>query len=654
MATQTYPVPPPGQTQILNASETLINPATEETLQTLLGQSARSIRDTNNIRDPTSPLAAGEVFTGTYTDIRDHGVVTIFFLSDQPPAFTNGVDDTDGYEAYVEWSPDGITTPNPALDLLARTQVDIKVVNVAGFPTLYVGVDYLNQPHTNEFYRLYYENGPTAQSAVLSRIDAWLSKDAFTGSFGGLDEDLSDLSVALLTRSVIAGDVVDGLGIPTGDFENVRLSPSGALNTAAPNVELFRYATPDDGALPSGPDVGIDPIKNTEANYVDTGWFPSTLYPGGSRFLLRTPFGSGYTLEAFIANASDDQGSNAEGLAFPLADTAQGNVQVKGADFFDRYSRIVIRNISGTTATDFTARVVGSQVPQPGVTTSLSSTVFDFFPATLGVNALLGKVPNTNVMKLLEITTNGFLNTASEEFLREVSLGRVAGHSIEEIQGQSDAVGTTFEDVWFITGIQVEPTTADTLDISSTSPLDTAGGTGIREVRIRGVDGSHQPIEETLALNGLTPVTTVNSYLRVFEMSTTDVGSLDVSAGIITAIHAETLLPIVRMKSGVLNSAKSHFTIPAGKVGILVEEEVNSGVGDDADFRLQIREFGETAYRTTRLQSVSGGAVTRQVAATENIFPAKSDIRWQAKKIGIGTTRATVNYTIMLIDEGLI
>lgn len=652
MATQTYPVPPPDQTQIVNVSGAPINPATEETLQTLLGQSARSIKDDNNTS--ATPLGVSGNFTGTFTDIRDHGVVTIFFLSDQPPAFTNGVDDTDGYEAYVEWSHDGITLNNPATDLLARSQLNVKTIDGGVLGQLYVAVNYLNQPHVDHYYRVYVDNNPTtAQSPVLSRIDSWLSKEAFTGTYSALDADLTDLSVALLARAVIAGDVVDGLGLPTGDFENVRLSPSGALNIAQPNVEIFRYATPDDPDIPTGPPVTIHPILNTEANVVDTGWFPSTLYPGGSRVLLRTEFGGG-TVKAFIANASDDQGSNAEGLLFSLSDTALGSPQVNGADFFDRYARIILVNDSGTDTNGITARITGAQVPQPGVTSSISSQLFDFFPATLNKSALFGKIPNSPLLKALEITTNGFLNTSSEEFLREVSLGRVAGHSIEEIQGQSEAVGTLFEDVWFVGGVEVDPVTADTLSLSSTSALDTLLGTGVRKVIVRGLDANYDPIEEEVSLNGITAATTSNQYLRVFEVVASDVGSLEVSAGIITTIHNDTGLPTARLKTGILRSAKSQYTVPAGKVAILVEEEVNSGIGDNADFRLQSRPFGGTAFTTSRLQSVSGSAVSRNVTATENVFPPKSDLRWQAKKIGIGTTRATVNYSLMLIDEVLV
>lgn len=631
MSTQTYPVPPPELTQLADSSGTIINPATEDTLLTLLGVTGKNIRDPDNSRD--TPLAANENFVGEWIDLESIPTFIILYFATTPFASVN-----------LQFSADGVNlVPDPLLGT-----IPLSISNGSdGFYTASTNLNVM----LYRYARINVTNGPTAQSFFGSHF--WLLKEPYSGSYGNLTDALGAVSSALLTRSVVAGNVVDGLGAPTGAFENAKLSPSGALNIAQPNVEIFRYATPDDPEIPTGPPVTIHPILNTEPNTVDTGWFPSTLYPGGSRVLVRTGFGGG-TVKAYIANASDEFGNNAEGLLFALTDTAFGSPQVNGADFFDRYSRIILVNDSGTDTAGVTARITGAQVPQPGVTSSISSQLFDFFPATLNKSALFGKIPNSPLLKALEITTNGFLTTTNEPFEREVSLGRVFGHSIAEIQGQSDAVPTTFEDIWFITGGLAEPTTAGTISISSTSVLDTSGGTGIREVLIEGLDVNYEPIEELITLNGLTPVVTINQYLRVFSMRSTDNGSLEVSAGIITGIHGGTLLPIVRMKTGVLNSAKSHYTIPAGKVGILVEEEVNAGVDDDADFRLQVREFGTTAYRTTRLQSVSGGAVSRIVTATENIFPAKSDIRWQARKIGIGTTRATVNYSLMLIDEDLV
>jgi hypothetical protein len=89
-------------------------------------------------------------------------------------------------------------------------------------------------------------------------------------------------------------------------------------------------------------------------------------------------------------------------------------------------------------------------------------------------------------------------------------------------------------DVWEGGGDYNWLPSAATLQVSSTSANDAAAGTGGRTVTVIGLDANYLQIQETLTLNGVTPVLTTKQYLRVntFVLSTS--GSSSKNAGDIT------------------------------------------------------------------------------------------------------------------------
>jgi hypothetical protein len=79
------------------------------------------------------------------------------------------------------------------------------------------------------------------------------------------------------------------------------------------------------------------------------------------------------------------------------------------------------------------------------------------------------------------------------------------------------------------------------LDISSSSAADVAAsGTGARTIDIYGLDKDFNPLKETIALNGQTKVTTVNSFRRVFEIVVATAGSGFLNAGDIYVVKGGT------------------------------------------------------------------------------------------------------------------
>lgn len=112
------------------------------------------------------------------------------------------------------------------------------------------------------------------------------------------------------------------------------------------------------------------------------------------------------------------------------------------------------------------------------------------------------------------------------EFFTNVALGRVTGAKNWKKTGENTVVSTTQLPLNEAGSPIVPLTVAATISFVSNSANDTVAGTGARYIRIFGVNSSGAEIQEDLALNGTTPVTTINSYYGILNrVIVTQVGS---------------------------------------------------------------------------------------------------------------------------------
>ena len=112
----------------------------------------------------------------------------------------------------------------------------------------------------------------------------------------------------------------------------------------------------------------------------------------------------------------------------------------------------------------------------------------------------------------------------SEDYLFAVSGGEIPNAFIVHKFGANDNVGNTLEPV-ALSGNYRTPTTAQSLEILSSDADDTAGGLGARKVKVIGLNASGDEIEEEITLNGLTPVSLTNNFLRVYRMYVSESGT---------------------------------------------------------------------------------------------------------------------------------
>ncbi len=149
------------------------------------------------------------------------------------------------------------------------------------------------------------------------------------------------------------------------------------------------------------------------------------------------------------------------------------------------------------------------------------------------------------------------------DFLSSIGSGRVAGYS--RIVGNGHIpTAAAGADCWEAGGAYPFQSTATVLEILSASAADTAAGTGARTFLLQGLDANFNPISETITLNGVTPVATVNSYLRVNLLRIASAGSGNVNAGDITlrVVSAGATQGIARAGTGFAKTCI--YTVPAG------------------------------------------------------------------------------------------
>ena len=161
-----------------------------------------------------------------------------------------------------------------------------------------------------------------------------------------------------------------------------------------------------------------------------------------------------------------------------------------------------------------------------------------------------------------------------EDFDLQVARGQIAGHTTVNIYGFQPAVSTTFIPIW-------ENATAYTYPVAATQ-MNLAGSNGdTATITINGLDSAYAMISESVVLDGATPVTTVNSYLRVNSMFVS-VGSVANPAGVVTLKNLSNTVTYAQINAGVGRTQMAIYTVPAGYTFFLSRIDVNTSLnGND-------------------------------------------------------------------------
>ena len=248
-------------------------------------------------------------------------------------------------------------------------------------------------------------------------------------------------------------------------------------------------------------------------------------------------------------------------------------------------------------------------------------------------------------MATLGVTSSISRMGAYEPFDLQVSRGQISGHSTLSLFGYQAAVGNTKIPVWENATTYTYITSASTLTLVSTSTSDDS----VAKVLISGLDSSYNLISETLALNGTTNVTTVNSYFRVNSMVMTTPGtSQTTNVGTITLKQSSNV--IAQINVGISKTQMAIYTVPAGYSFYLDLAEVNTSNSYTSSniITYSVQAINNvTGVKLSVLQQPFVSIYVANRSSDPFVYTEKTDIQWQL----VTSTGTTVSAGVVIAGK---
>lgn len=196
-------------------------------------------------------------------------------------------------------------------------------------------------------------------------------------------------------------------------------------------------------------------------------------------------------------------------------------------------------------------------------------------------------------------------------------------------------------------------TTAGAMSIVSASANDNPGGSGLGSIFILGLDENWDLQTEEIDLDGITPVVTTKTWIRIMLMygynkNLADSAPNTVAAGIITgSIGGTTQATIL---AGRTSAAMALFTVPRGYTGSVSLVYISGSQNDNFIVRFQSRLPGFTFTSGNDLEVAQGQFVSVQFDPRTGNLKEKSDLKARAQAI-TNNAQVRVNFTITLIKN---
>jgi acetyltransferase-like isoleucine patch superfamily enzyme len=252
-------------------------------------------------------------------------------------------------------------------------------------------------------------------------------------------------------------------------------------------------------------------------------------------------------------------------------------------------------------------------------------------------------------------STNNQINSITrqakvEPFDLQVSRGQIFGHQTLSLFGYQSAIGNTKIPVWENATTYTYITTASTLTLVSSSASDDT----LASILINGLDANFKPISEIIGLNGVTGVTTVNSYFRVNSMIMVSPGtSQSTNVGIITLKQVSNI--VAQINAGISKTQSTIYTVPAGYSFYLDFAEVNTSNSYTSS---NIVTYSVQAINNPNnvklnvLQQPFVSIYTANRSSDPFLYAEKTDVQWQLVTSTATTIAAGVIIAGKLISNG--
>ncbi len=241
-----------------------------------------------------------------------------------------------------------------------------------------------------------------------------------------------------------------------------------------------------------------------------------------------------------------------------------------------------------------------------------------------------------------------------------VALGRVPGRRMVNKFGRNGDIdtGTVPEDVWFGGGVYTGwSSAAQTVNVTSDSAQDAAGGTGCQVLHIEGLTGSGVEVQEDVTLTGAVAAVSTNSYLRLYRAYVRGCGTDETNAGEITIAQSTSGDVMAAIEAGVGQTQLALYTIPAGYRGVITKiyavcRRAASGSWErQASINLRTREPGY-GWRERRPTAVSPSATTLVHLDGGIMVPELTDIVIRVDAVSHSNTEVSGGFDVLLVATG--
>jgi hypothetical protein len=265
-----------------------------------------------------------------------------------------------------------------------------------------------------------------------------------------------------------------------------------------------------------------------------------------------------------------------------------------------------------------------------------------------------------NILRLYFNQLDNALRNAvatSVPYTLRVAQGQITGATSLFKFGFNGDVDTSEETVWSEGGNLTYPGAAAEMYLSSSDTNDAApSGTGVRTVKIQGLDANYLQIEEDVSLNGQTQVVTTKEFLRVYRVYALTSGSNGGTAGTVyvgTSGETAGVPSTVYASFGDANQTEmATYTVPASKtlyINNITFTAVMSAATNSVTAKFTTRESATNTFRTQFIQVLESN---NNVSPFEYplAIPAKTDIECRA----IATTtnnQVSASFDGVLIDS---
>ena len=181
--------------------------------------------------------------------------------------------------------------------------------------------------------------------------------------------------------------------------------------------------------------------------------------------------------------------------------------------------------------------------------------------------------------------------------------------------------------------------TAQTIYCISTSASDT--GT----LTLEGLDADYNEQSETITLTGTSAVTTTNTFLRVFRMTSGDGGNV----GTVTArVTSGTGTVVAQIDAAYAQTLMAVYTVPAGHTGYMVALDATIDSNKNCQILMYHRLFGKP-FRIAHIAESTGHYRYDYHAPLR--IPEKTDVDIRVDDVSGNDSRVTANFDIILIRD---